>query len=160
MKFNDAIFGIFFILFAIAIIAYAQLTFPPLHGQNFDSRDFPTLIGIGLIVCGVILIFNGLEARSRGQLVGAAFVSLSDWIRTHSLVVNFISLVCGIVFVMLVIDHIGFVISSFLLLCLMLFRLGSPIWISAVCSAAATALVYWLFAVLLRVPLPLGPFGF
>ena len=55
MRFNDAIFGIVLVVFALAEIAYTQ-TFPRLHGQDYGPDLFPVIIGSGLIICGIILI--------------------------------------------------------------------------------------------------------
>lgn len=160
MKFNDSVFGVFFIVFALAIISYAQLTFPPLHGQKFDSRDFPTLIGIGLLVCGCLLLINGIRLRLRGTLVGANYVSFGDWIKTHRLVVNFASVIVGILLFMVLLDVVGFLIGGCALLFLLFHCFGNSLLFSALGAIGTTVLIYGLFALLLRVPLPLGPLGY
>lgn len=159
MKFNDAVIGVFFVVFAIAEITYAQLTFPPLHGQNFDSRDFPTLIGIGLIFCGVLLIFSGLKSRATGSFVGAAFLSLGDWMSNHRTALNFASVVLGVLLFMIFVNFAGFLLTSFFLLLVLFQCFGNSLVMSLISSAATTAVVYLLFGTLLRVPLPIGVFG-
>jgi putative tricarboxylic transport membrane protein len=159
MKFNDAVIGVFFVIFALAEIAYAQLTFPPLHGQNFDSRDFPTLIGIGFIICGVLLIFSGLKSRAAGSLVGAAFLSLGDWMSNHRTALDFACVVLGVLLFMIFVNVVGFVPTSFFLLLILFQRFGNSIVISVVSSAVTTGVIYLLFGTLLRVPLPTGNLG-
>jgi putative tricarboxylic transport membrane protein len=159
MKFNDAVIGVFFVVFAIAEITYAQLTFPPLHGQNFDSRDFPTLIGIGFIICGVLLIFSGLKSRAAGSFVGAAFLSLGDWISNNRTALNFVSVVLGVLLFMMLVNFTGFALTSFALLLVLFHRFGNSFAISLVSSVVTTGIVYVLFGTLLRVPLPVGVLG-
>jgi putative tricarboxylic transport membrane protein len=159
MKFNDAVLGVFFVIFAIAVISYAQLTFPPLHGQNFDSRDFPTVIGIGFIACGVLLIFSGLKSRATGSFVGATFLSLGDWMTNHRIVLNFASVVLGVLLFMIFLNFAGFSLTSFFLLLVLFQRFGNSLFMSLISSAVTTAAVYLLFGTLLRVPLPIGVLG-
>lgn len=156
MKFNDSIFGIFLIVLAVAEITYAQMTFPALHGQRFDAADFPTLLGIGLIICGIVLIANGLQLRAKGLLVGAAFFSVGDWMRSNRLVLNFALVIFGVVFFIFALDALGFLICSTLILLVLFYRFGSSAIVSIICSILVTAVIYGLFALILKVPLPLG----
>ena len=59
MRVNDAITGGVLVVFAVAEIAYTR-TFPSLHGQKYGPDLFPMLIGVGLFICGVALIFRGI----------------------------------------------------------------------------------------------------
>ena len=157
MKFNDAVLGVFFVFFAIALIAYAQLTFPPLHGQSFDSRDFPTLIGIGLIFCGILLIFSGLKSRAAGSFVGAAFLSLGDWISNHRTALNFSSVVLGVLLFMVFVNFAGFILTSLVLLLVLFQCFGNSLATSLISSMATTAVVYLLFGSFLRCLLYTSP---
>lgn len=150
MRFNDAIFGIVLIVFAIAEIAYTQ-TFPRLHGQDYGPDLFPILIGIGLFVCGVILIVKGLAQRETSPMV-----AIGDWAEDKRNVVNLGLLLAGILFYILASDALGFIPTALLILTTLLVRLGTGWGASIVIAVATTLIIHTLFAKVLLVPLPWG----
>lgn len=150
MRFNDAIFGIVLIVFALAEIAYTQ-TFPHLHGQDYGPNLFPIIIGLGLIVCGVILILKGFAQRATTPMV-----VIDDWAQDRSNVLNVAVLFGSIVFYILISDALGFIPTSLLILTTLLVRLGSSWLTSLVVAIATTLIIHTLFAKVLLVPLPWG----
>ena len=118
MKFNDAIIGVFLIIFAIIEILYAR-TFPTLFGQQFGPSEFPILIGIGLAFCGAVLIMRGLRLRYKNAIVGGALVSVGEWIESNAAITNFALVLLSILFFILSVDDVGFVITSFLIFALL-----------------------------------------
>jgi len=150
MRFNDAIFGIVLIVFAIAEIAYTQ-TFPRLHGQDYGPDLFPILIGIGLFVCGVILIVKGLAQRETSPMV-----AIGDWAEDKRNVVNLGLLLAGILFYILASDALGFIPTALLILTTLLVRLGTGWGASIAIAVATTLIIHTLFAKVLLVPLPWG----
>jgi putative tricarboxylic transport membrane protein len=151
VRLNDAVIGIALILFALAMIAYTR-TFPAMPGQDYGPALFPTLIGIGLIVTGVILIASGLRRRRVEPLFGGG-----EWLRSGPHVINFLAVVGGLVLYIVASDWLGFIVTSLLLLFgwLVLFRGGKPISSFAI-ALAVTLGVDYAFSQLLLVPLPLG----
>lgn len=150
MRFNDAIFGVVLIVFALAEIAYTQ-TFPRLHGQNYGPDLFPSIIGAGLIVCGIILIVKGMAQRATVPMV-----AIGDWAQDRRNVLNVVLLLGAVAFYILFSGWLGFLPASLLLLITLLVRLGSS-WITSVIVAFATTLIiHTLFAKVLLVPLPWG----
>lgn len=150
MRLNDAVIGIFLILFALAEIAYAQ-TFPSLYGQAYGPDLFPTVIGVGLIVCGVVLVVQGLASRA-----GEPMAALGDWANDRRQVVTFILVLVSLLFYILTAGLLGFIPVSLIIL-LTLFRRFGVGWIPALLAAIATTLVIQaLFARFLLVPLPWG----
>ena len=150
MRFNDAIFGVVLIVFALAEIAYTQ-TFPRLHGQNYGPDLFPSIIGAGLIVCGIILIVKGMAQRATVPMV-----AIGDWAQDRRNVLNVVLLLGAVAFYILFSGWLGFLPASMLLLITLLVRLGSS-WITSVIVAFATTLIiHTLFAKVLLVPLPWG----
>ncbi|MGI9386651.1 MAG: tripartite tricarboxylate transporter TctB family protein [Methyloligellaceae bacterium] len=150
MRINDAIIGIALIGFALAEISYAS-TFPRLHGQDYGPNLFPIIIGVGLIVCGIALTFKGLAQRA-----GMPMVVVGDWAQDRDNVWNVVLLVGGILFYILISGWLGFVLTSFLILTMLLVRLGSSWLISVVAAMATTLVIHTLFAKVLLVPLPWG----
>jgi putative tricarboxylic transport membrane protein len=150
MRFNDAVFGVLLIAFAIAEIAYTR-TFPTLHGQAYGPDLFPILIGVGFLITGAILTWQGLAQRAAQPLfeVGA-------WAADRRNVVNFALVLLALLFYILASDWLGFVPTAFMIMLVLLKSFGGG-WVTALVIAALTTLgVQALFARLLLVPLPWG----
>ncbi len=150
MRFNNVIPGGLLILFALAEIAYAN-TFPRLHGQNYGPDLFPTLIGIGLFVCGAILIFQGL-----GQRAQVPMVEIGDWAQDKRNIANVVILLGCMIFYILASHWLGFISSSLLVMTTLLVRFGSGWRTSVIIAIIVTFVIHTLFAKLLLVPLPWG----
>jgi putative tricarboxylic transport membrane protein len=157
MKFNDAVFGIFLIIFAIAEIAFTR-TFPALHGQRFGASDFPVLIGIGLIICGCILLFNGLKNRTV-EKDEPNLLTANGWAHKPKSVINFFIVILSILFFVFFVDTLGFVIVAFLILLVLFLRLDNGVIPSLSAALLMTVVTKLLFGVWLLVPLPIGPLG-
>ena len=150
MRFNNVIPGGLLILFALAEIAYAR-SFPRLHGQDYGPDLFPTLIGAGLFVCGVILIFQGIAQRAQ-----APMVDIGDWAQDSHNIANVIILLACMVLYILASDDLGFIPTSLLIMTTLLLRFGSGWRASIILAVATTLVIHTLFAKLLLVPLPWG----
>lgn len=150
MRFNNIAPGAVLILFALAVIAHAT-SFPRLHGQNYGPDLFPTLIAIGLLVCGVILAIQGLSARRTVPMI-----EIGDWAQDKRNVANIFILLACIIFYVLLSDRVGFIPSSLLILTILLVRFGSSWGISILLAVIVTLVMHTLFAKLLLVPLPWG----
>jgi putative tricarboxylic transport membrane protein len=153
MKFNDAVIGIFFILFG-ALLFYVTRNFPPMPGQAYGPDLFPRMIGAGMMIAGAILTVKGLRERREG----AAWAVPFDWMSSPRAVSNFILVVAVLVFYILASQRLGFLITGFLCLAALLFWLrGARTWASSTAIALASVIVIQLFfGQLLRVPLPWG----
>jgi putative tricarboxylic transport membrane protein len=151
VRVNDAVIGVVLVLFALAMIVYTR-TFPAMPGQDYGPALFPTLIGLGFIVTGVILIVSGLRRRRVEPLFGGG-----EWLRSGPHIINFLAVVGGLLLYIVASDWLGFILTSLLLLFvwLVLFRGGKPISSLAI-ALAVTLAVNYAFSQLLLVPLPLG----
>ena len=150
MRFNSVIPGGFLILFALAEIAYAS-TFPRLYGQNYGPDLFPILIGVGMLACGIILIFQGVAQRAQVPMM-----DIGDWAQDRRNVANVAILLGAIVFYIVVSDSLGFIPSSLLIMTTLLRRFGSSWRVSLLIATITTLTIHTLFAKLLLVPLPWG----
>jgi putative tricarboxylic transport membrane protein len=151
VRVNDAVIGVVLVLFALAMIVYTR-TFPAMPGQDYGPALFPTLIGIGFIICGVILIASGLlRLRTEPLFTGGA------WLRSPHHLIDFLAVIAGLGLYILISDWLGFIPTAFLLLFgwLVLFRGGKPVS-SAAIALGATLVVDYAFSDLLLVPLPPG----
>lgn len=151
MRVNDAVIGVVLVVFALATIAYTR-TFPAMPGQDYGPALFPVLIGIGFLICGVILIAGGIRQRSTVPLVSGG-----EWLRSRHHLIDFLAVIGGLVVYILISDWLGFIPTAFLLLFgwLVLFRGGKPAS-SAAIALGATLVVNYAFTQFLLVPLPLG----
>jgi len=150
MRFNDAVFGVILIVFAIAVSAYTT-TFPSLYGQEYGPDLFPLIIASGLALCGVILIMRGLAQRRAVPLV-----QMGEWASDRGIVLNVALLIGAMIFYILFSEWLGFVITSFLILTILLVRLGSGALVSIAIAVVTTLLIHSVFAKVLLVPLPWG----
>jgi putative tricarboxylic transport membrane protein len=151
VRVNDAVSGAVLVLFALAMIWYTR-TFPAMPGQHYGPALFPTLIGVGLLLTGAILI-----ARGVARLGTEPLFSGGAWLRSGPQLINFLAIVGGVLLYILISDRLGFIPTALLLLFgwLLLFRGGRPIS-SLVIALAVTLAIDYLFSELLLVPLPLG----
>lgn len=150
MRFNDAVFGIVLIVFALAEIAYAS-TFPRLHGQDYGPNLFPIILGVGLLICGVFLIFKGWAVRSKIPMA-----VVGDWAQDRANVTNVGLLLASMVFYILASNWLGFILTSLVILTTLLVRLGTTWRTSLIIAFATTFIIHTLFAKVLLVPLPWG----
>ena len=149
---NDALFGVVFIGFGLAVVWYAR-GFPNLLNQQYGSSLFPSLIGAGFVGCGVILALSGIYRRMNGA-------PWMRWVKTPtSRLLDAAGVVGGLLFYLLVSEKIGFLATSIILLTFWFvrFRCGGVAF-SLMLACAVTFAVDYAFRKLLLVPLPLGPF--
>jgi putative tricarboxylic transport membrane protein len=152
VKVNDAISGIFFILFGF-LIFYLTRDFPILQGQKYGAALFPRLIAFFMGAGGVALIFRGVRMRN-----GAPWVTVMDWISSPRHVANFFLVIFVLIFYIVVSDDLGFIPTAFICLFVLLNWLrGFSTWrSSAMISILATIVTQQFFGEFLRVPLPWG----
>ncbi|MCO6390801.1 hypothetical protein GTW25_07135 [Aliihoeflea aestuarii] len=149
MRFSDTMLGAMLLILGIAVTAYAR-TLPAVPGQQYGAAAFPTLIGVGFVCCALILLVQGLKARS------VPLVSFTEWTRQPgALVAVGVTILC-IVAYMLLARRVGFIPVSVAIL-VVLFRLLSVSWGKTIFFAVAATLVTdYVFRSLLLVPLPFG----
>jgi len=151
MRTNDIISGLVLIALS-AFMIFLTLDFPDFPGQKYGPALFPRILGAGLILCGVILIFRGLSARR----AGLPLIELADWTREPWRVASFLLLPALVLLYILVSEQIGFIPVAFaILLILFLWFRTRPI-VAVPVAAIATWVIHWFFATMMRVPLPRG----
>lgn len=150
MRFNDSVFGVVLIVFAIAEITYTR-TFPRLHGQDYGPDLFPVMIGAGLMLFGGILVVRGWAQRATQPML-----VVGEWAQDRGNVINVVILLGSIVFYIVFSTWLGFIPSALLIQSVLLVRLGSGLVTSVITAAISTMLIHTLFAKLLLVPLPWG----
>ena len=149
MKLNDAILGLVVLCGGLAIILQAR-SFQATHGQAYGPDLFPTIIGVGFVLSGIVLVLGGWRQRQAVgwvDLEGVGFGRLLD----ATLVLAFV-----MVFILLA-GRLGFVLTAGLGTWLLMVRFQGGKWLSSFLIAAGIVLVTdWAFRTVLLVPLPIG----
>jgi len=145
MQLNDRLIGLLALCGGVAVIA-GTFGFRELPGQQFGSAFFPRIVGFALILTGLALATmpaggpwlrwpDLLRGRAKWQ-VAAALLAVIAWV--------------------LLAPSLGFVATTFLLIWGLILVSGGRPLAAAVTALVMAAVLYAVFAVLLRVPLPLG----
>ncbi|WP_374445413.1 tripartite tricarboxylate transporter TctB family protein [Stella sp.] len=150
MRFHDGIVGLALLVGALALVAYAR-SLPAMPGQAFGPGFFPTLVGAGLGLTALVLVFRGIAAGRAQRLI-----EIEPGLRDPRGLAAVAVVLGGVLFYLLAADWLGFLIVAPLVL-LALFRSQGVGWLlGVVVAVVATLLVHFAFYKLLRVPLPWG----
>ena len=151
MRANDIISGLVLIILALAMMALT-VDFPAFPGQKYGPALFPRILGTGVIICGVLVIMNGLRARR----AGAPWVEIAPWVYEPWRVGSFLLTLAMVLLYILVSETVGFILIALVFLGSLFLWLGvRPV--TAVLTAVATTIsIQYFFGTLLRVPLPRG----
>lgn len=150
MKFNDAIVGIVIALFGAVIVSQAW-TFPKAQHIPYGPGFLPSILGIGLVICGLILILTGIFQRHQQPLL-----ALGAWAKSPRHVFGFVLILASLGFYVLVADDIGHFASSAIILFALVGYLGRRPLQALVVSIVASFAIQMFFVEVLLVPLPWG----
>ena len=150
MKINDAIFGALLLALGVGILWHVQ-SFPKIPGQDVGPGLFPGTVAAALIVCPVLLIRGGI--RNCG---GRPWLELLPWVGSRRHAWAFVSVVGTTIAVILLSNRVGFLIVAPLALFAMFIAFGVRTVTAVVVAIAGTAVIWYAFYKLLRVPLPWG----
>ena len=136
--------GLVLALLALLVLFSAR-QFPDVPGQKVGAGFLPLLVGIGLLACGLALMWRSWRAAVAPDAQRAA-----EQIRPALVVV------AAMVLYGLAADRLGFLLVAPVVL-VMVFRALQVSWRVALLAAlAGTLAVFLVFYKLLRVPLPWG----
>ncbi|MBL8697880.1 MAG: tripartite tricarboxylate transporter TctB family protein [Alphaproteobacteria bacterium] len=138
-----------------AAVAWHAAGFPRAPGHMFGAGLFPIVIGGGLVACGGLLVARGAVS---GGLRG---ISLAAWTEAgpRAAAAAAIAIALPVAFIWLL-EPVGFLALATGSLVVLFLAVGVPLARSLAISVVASLVCYWLFAKLLRVPLPRGITGF
>ena len=129
MRLNDALLGAVLIGFA-GWVWWLTGFFPRFPGQDYGPNLFPRILAAGIGLCGAV--------------------------RDPARLLSFLLLPGAVLFYIFFSDWLGFIPTAFvLLLTLFLWFRARPV-VALPVAAGMTLLMHWLFAGLMRVPLPRG----
>lgn len=145
MQLNDRLIGALTVCGGVAVIA-GTFGFRELPGQQFGSSFFPRIVGAALILTGLVMAV----LRDEGP-----WVRLPDLLRGWAKWQVAAALLAVIIWV-LVSPHLGFIAATALMIWVLILISGGRFVPAALTALVMAGLLYLVFGVLLRVPLPFG----
>ena len=152
MKLSDAVFGLLLLALGAAVIA-AVTSYPTIPAQRVGPALFPGLVALGLGIGGLILIVRGWRERAT-----VPWLRWEPWVRSPRHVAGVLGVIGSVIFYILVVNWLGFFLTSLAILITSFRLFGVPLGKSIVIAAIATFVIHFAFYKLLRVPLPWGVF--
>jgi putative tricarboxylic transport membrane protein len=150
MKLHDTVIGGVFALLGLYMIVYASGLQAPRNLQ-FGAGFFPSLIGVGLVLTGAGIAWNGFRALAGGPLLQMPDASVpGSWLR-------FAAIPLAVVFYLLAANTLGFLLTSIVILTFLFTAARVPLRYGLPVSLAVTVVFSIFFASLLHMPLPWGP---
>ncbi len=150
MKFNDAIIGVLLVALGLTVLAVVQ-SYPLIPGQKYGPDIFPGLVGCGLSITGIQLVWRGFLSRHVQP-----WIKIGDWAGSKSHVSSLLVVVVGVVAYIYLSELVGFIPFSWVILFALMLCLRVNFYTAIGMSLVMTILVHLAFYKFLRVPLPWG----
>lgn len=158
MQLSDRVTGSVLITLG-ALSAYGGSRLPPVPGQPVGPNVFPMVVGIGLLLCGLMIVFGigrsfeeapvperaAAEEDESTPAPGSRFYALRVLLPPALLL-----------FYVFASEPLGFVPTAGLITLITCLSLGGPLRLAVPLALLAPVAVHLVFAKLLRVPLPAG----
>lgn len=154
MRFNDRVWGVILLVFA-GVIWYSAQDLPNPGDQLYGPAFFPEWISLAMGLAAATMLVSS-QLRSDGE----PLVAFDDWMRRPVVVARFLLVPAVIIFYVYTIDELGFLLVAVLVLFTMLMSLGVRILVALPTTVGMVLLVYGIFDLMLRVPLPRGDLFF
>lgn len=152
MKLNDMFLGLIMLVVGVVIALHAQ-TFPEMAGMQYGPEFFPTLIGIGIALCGLGMVVSSAVSRDSAA---EPWVTAPAWMGSWINVLRALGVLGAVVFYVVASPILGFMLTIFLTALGLLLLLANPLWLSLLIALILPVVLHYGFAVGLRVPLPRG----
>lgn len=146
MRLNDRLIGVLAMLGGLAILWEAS-GFRSVPGQAYGSAFFPSIVGGLLVTAGLLQV---ALAKPRVPVL-----RLADWLRSRRAFAA-LAMPAGVVLWLLAVPEFGFLATSWVVLSGLMIVLGAAAVRAVTVALVATCLLFLVFSMLLRVPLPRG----
>ena len=155
MRLPDQVTGLFLAGLGAAA-AYGGWLLPPVPGQPVGPNVFPLVIGTGLALCGLAIVFGiGHSFEEEEELIpvedGPAKAPVGRFYGLRALLPPALLL-----FYVVAADRLGFIITAALIVYATSTALGAKWKLALPMAALAPIGIHLIFGKLLRVPLPPG----
>jgi putative tricarboxylic transport membrane protein len=159
MRLPDGVTGGFLAALG-GVTVYGASFLPPIPGQQIGPSIFPTVVGAGLILCGLLIalgIGRRFEDEAEADLAShqdasAPAAAPPMWLAAVRTLVP----IGAILFYVLTVNTLGFVAVAALMVGVTAYALRASLSLSLVMAVLAPPCVHLVFYKLLRVPLPDG----
>lgn len=158
MRVNDMVSGVFLGVVSIGLLFYFY-GLPSMGRFDFGSGTFPTIVAYGLLLGAVGLVYSGLKQKQSDYNEVSDDEPPADRGNADKLVafVYAMSVPTAVVAYIVLAPVLGFRIVAFCLLAGMMIWFTRRAVLSIAISLGTTAVLWFVFSVLLHVPLPNGP---
>lgn len=154
MKFNDVTSGIILLVFSIVLWTSAH-DLPNPGDQLYGPAFFPEWIAAAMGIAAAVMIVT-----SRSQIGSQPFIGFDGWARDPRRLMQFLLVPAAVIFYVYAVDQLGFMLTAALVLAVLLLALGTRLIVAVPTTIGIVLLVYAIFDMLLRVPLPRGTLFF
>jgi len=160
MQLSDRVTGLSLVVLG-GLAAYGGSRLPPVPGQQIGPNVFPMVVGIGLVVCGVLIalgIGRHFEEEAEADLAAHSAVVPPDAAQGNSWWRGLLALVPPglLLFYVLAVDRLGFLLTAGIIVFGTAVALGARLKLAVPLAVAAPLFVHLIFSKLLRVPLTTG----
>jgi putative tricarboxylic transport membrane protein len=150
VRFNDALLGAFVALFGCGVL-YLASRFPELQHFRYGPGFFPSLLALGMIGSGAILVLHGARTwRAEPAVV------FGDWARSGRHAASVLLVIGGVAFYVLTADRLGYLPTAAILLFALVWQLWRRPWAALAVAVVGSVLTHQFFVGVLSVPLPWG----
>lgn len=143
-----------------AAAAFGGSRLPPVPGQQVGPSAFPTVVGLGLVACGLLVaagIGRSFEEEAEADLAASEAAKGLDPSPPSRLLALKALLPPGLlVFYALAVDKLGFVPTTATMILVLALAFGGRLRLILPLALIGPVLVHLVFYKLLRVPLPAG----
>ena len=150
MRLHESLLGLLLMVLAASFFAYT-FTFPAFPGQRYGPALFPQVVSVGIFICGAII-------GARGWRSGAPWLKIDAALRDPRRRISFLAIPLAIAFYLLAAERLGFLPTAALVVGLLAWWFGVRPLRAMLLGVAASGLIHWFFASIMRVPLPRGWF--
>lgn len=159
----DRLTGLFIIALG-ALAAWGGSRLPPVPGQQIGPEVFPMVVGLGLVLCG-LLIASGVGHRFEEEAEADLAKITSEFEADQGLTQHEMPLwrqafvllpPLLLLFYYLAVDRLGFLPTAAVIVFCMSLALGGKLRLALPMALAGPMFVNLIFVKLLRVPLPSG----
>lgn len=170
MKSNDVPIGAGLLVVALLILWHVS-TFPPAPGQPYNAALFPGIAAAGLALAAIALIITGMrkkrderesaaaDAAAEAELqtlTSSADVEVLETTPVPSRLLAILLTAGAIGFYLLAANFLGFVITGWIILAVLMWSFGVAFKVLLPVSIIAVLAIHFAFYKLLSVPLPWG----
>ncbi|MGA0598923.1 tripartite tricarboxylate transporter TctB family protein [Enterovirga sp. CN4-39] len=157
MQLSDRVSGLSIAALGV-VAAYAGSLLPPVPGQQVGPNVFPLVVGIGLVICGVLIALRIGHRFEEEAEAAVADMAPPEPARARGPLFGLRALIppALLIFYWLAVETLGFILTAGLMVLVLARFLGANWRLAVGLAIVAPPFVHLAFYKLLRVPLAAG----